>query len=72
MKLLLIKQKNLFNGRIKKYSNVMGQFQGRIVLVFFQEDDGFPPDIDFFSQIVLRQVELCPQFPDPVIHFGFL
>jgi len=50
----------------------MGKFQGRIVLVFFQEDDGFPPDIDFFSQIVLRQVELCPQFPDPVIHFGFL
>jgi hypothetical protein len=41
---LMIKNEHLFNTGLKYPGDIVRQFQGRIVLPLFKENNGFPPD----------------------------
>lgn len=51
------------------HRDIPRQFQGRIILPFFQEDNGLPPHPGLLSQFELGHIVPRPEFLDTVIHF---
>lgn len=63
-----LEHKYLFYFHTEHLGNIIGQFQGRIVFSFLQEDDGFTPYPYFPGQLRLSQVIAGPKFLNPFSH----
>lgn len=62
---------NLLDRQIEYAGNIPGQLEGRIVLAFFEKNDGLPPHPRQFRQSVLCQSVASPQLFNPVLNRHF-
>lgn len=65
----LFKKKDFFDFCFKHLRYVMCKFQRGVVFILFKKDNCLTSHINLFCKILLCEVESCPVFLYPVIHF---
>ena len=69
--LFIFENKQVINGCLQGFGNVMCQFKRGIVVSFFDEKNGFSSDSYLFCKVFLSEVIACSEFFNMCFHTYF-